>query len=583
LLFTGYALGFGLLCCGRRRRTAFKNIKTAFPEKTKSEICAIMRKNFLLFGRSLIESLVVPRIYKYIRLTGDQTFTVDGGICVGIHAGSWEAVNCYFAHRFKYAILAQPQKSHRLNKILDELRMGEGLRVCFSLKELIRSIKESYLIGMVVDHGLEAGALVVDFFSQSVPTPGGAVYLARKFNKKIYPCFSYRGSRFSMTIEVGMPIEVNGRTDQAVLRQLNALYEDYLRHNPWEYHWCYKRFKYKRNRDVLIVSDGRTGHTKQSRALSCLLQEGPYSIRAVVVEVGYKYSWMRLIADIAACLAFKHDMHSWWWLSFVLDKTSRDALARVSADIVIGTGSFIAPTAVLMASYLGARSASVLRPNFPLRKFDLTIIPEHDRVVAENTAVIKGALFYPCDTEDKARQCRSFFRFSDDKKKTVLFIGGPLSEEQGFLDKLKDFIARLRDFLNEHDRDLLVSTSRRTPASVEAYLEKELRSDSRLQALVIASRRNYDFVFEGFVALAEEVFVTSESISMITEIASLKKPCVCVVLEPIDQKRQLFFDSMTGELTMLTSPYEMAGLSPKVSGVFENNTTVVRKRIGVLL
>ena len=41
------------------------------------------------------------------------------------------------------------------------------------------------MIGMVLDHGVEEDALVVDFFSHLVPTPKGGVYLGKKFNKKV--------------------------------------------------------------------------------------------------------------------------------------------------------------------------------------------------------------------------------------------------------------------------------------------------------------------------------------------------------------------------------------------------------------
>ena len=239
LLFLGRFLGIVMYCIGRRRKIAFKNIKTAFPEKSNREIYAIIRKNFSLFGVSLIASFVVRRLYKYVSMKG-HAIMPGGGICVGIHAGSWEVSNCFFATNFNYAILAESQKNEAFNRFLHELRQEEGLGVCYSIKELVKCVKNGYLIGMVIDHGLESDAAAFEFFSQLVPTAGGAVYLARKFNKPIYPCFPYRRERFWFDIEVGEPITIEDKSDEEVLASLNRSYEAYLQKCPVPWQYSYK-------------------------------------------------------------------------------------------------------------------------------------------------------------------------------------------------------------------------------------------------------------------------------------------------------------------------------------------------------
>ncbi len=52
------------------------------------------------------------------------------------------------------------------------------------------------MVGVVIDQGAEVDALEIPFFSHLVPTPKGAVYLARKFNKKIYTSFCLRQNNF---------------------------------------------------------------------------------------------------------------------------------------------------------------------------------------------------------------------------------------------------------------------------------------------------------------------------------------------------------------------------------------------------
>jgi lauroyl/myristoyl acyltransferase/mitochondrial fission protein ELM1 len=582
LILLGRLLGVIMYLQGRRRKTAFKSIKEAFPEKSNGEIYRILRRNFFNFGLSFIESFVPRRLYKHVNIEGESPRDGEGGIYIGVHAGSWELANCFFAQHCKYAVLTEPQKNKGLDAFLNEMRINEKMRVCSSTKEIIRCIKNNYSIGMVVDHGLEDNAPVIDFFSHKVPTPRGAVYLARRFNKKLYPCFSYRENGFSLTIKVGKAIETIGRTDEEVLTEINKLYQEYLTRRPWEYFWCYKRFKYKINRDVLLLSDDKIGHFKQTQALCSFLEEdGRYQIRKREVVVSFRWPWLRFFADTAALLVPKHSISSWFWLKVLLDDKTAEALKNVYADIVISTGSFVAPATKLMASYLGAKSACVLRANFPLDKFNLTIIPEHDRISADNTITVKGALVYPQKICEKGKECFDFFNLRENKKMS-LFIGGPLNSDDDFLINLKIFMAQVKDFSIKKGYDVLISTSRRTPHCVETYLEN-IRDDFKaVKAVVIANKHNYDFVFEGFISLADVVFVTSESISMVSEVASLSDACVCVFLEKSDNKRNLFLDSVKDEIVMLHNPYDIKNIPLKRSAIFEKNREKITKRVGVL-
>jgi len=581
-LFLARLIGLVFYLNGRKRRVAFKNIKIAFPEKTNHQVHSILRRSFGHFGLTIIEQLIVSRIYKNVTLKEEKNEYPEGGIFVGIHAGNWALSTAYWAQRYKFAIFAQQQKHKELDKFLNELRQKEKIKVCFTVKELIKCIRQDYMIGVAVDQGAEVDALEIEFFSQLIPTPRGAVYLARKFNKKIYVSFCRRQKNFSHSLEVSKPIDVEGRDDREVLTEINKIYEDLLRKYPWEYFWYYKRFKHKVNRDILVLSDGKPGHLKQAKALLSLLSQESPQIRSKIIEVKYKHWFGRIFADIIAFFVGRNCLSCGIFLTYLVDKKTWQELDKTYADIVISAGSFIAPVNKLFSSYMGAKSITILRPNIPLRKFDLAIIPEHDRIQDDSAVMIKGALFYPDDLQAKVKNCREFFSLSKDKK-VSFFLGGPISEKEEFIKNLKFFIPKLKEFSLKEGYKILISTSRRTPSEVESYLEKELKGFANLEALVIANKNNYDFVFEGFGGLADVVFISSESISMVSEIASLQKPCVCVFLEPEDDKRKVFLRSMKEEISFLRRPYNISSIKLKTSLIFDKNKELVKKALEELL
>ncbi|UCD15349.1 MAG: hypothetical protein JSV34_06450, partial [Candidatus Omnitrophota bacterium] len=172
-LLLGEALGLIFYLNGRKRRTAFKNIKMAFPQKTRGQIQKIMRASFRNLGLSIIEMLIAPRLSNYVEIKGKENVSKEeGGILVGIHEGNYELFNTVFTRDFKLAVLARKQKNKNFDNLLNESRQECNISVCFSLKNLIRHLKNNEIIGLIVDHGAEDNAQLVEFFSQLVPTPG---------------------------------------------------------------------------------------------------------------------------------------------------------------------------------------------------------------------------------------------------------------------------------------------------------------------------------------------------------------------------------------------------------------------------
>ena len=149
-LFLARAIGLFIYLNGRKRKVAFRNLKAAFPEKASREMHSILRKSFNHFGLTVIEQLIVSRIYENVIVREKEDKYPGGGIFVGIHAGNWGLAISYWANRHKFAVFVQQQKHKGLDKFLNELRQEEKIKVCFTLRELIKCIREDYMIGIVL-------------------------------------------------------------------------------------------------------------------------------------------------------------------------------------------------------------------------------------------------------------------------------------------------------------------------------------------------------------------------------------------------------------------------------------------------
>jgi KDO2-lipid IV(A) lauroyltransferase len=581
-LLVGRFIGFILYLNPKRRRTAFRNIKSVFPAESNSKLQNIIYRSFMNMGISVVELLIAKRIMEYIDARGVDNLKPEGGIVVAVHEGSWEFHNAYLAQHVGYAILAKEQKEKGLDRLLNELRSEYGIKVSFTLKDIIRHIRAKTYIGMAVDHGAEDNAAIVKFFSHYIPAPGGAVYLAKRFNIPLYPCFGRRIGGFRHIAQMMAPIIPGERGEVEVLQEINSLYEEQLLKYPEEYIWSYKRFKKKKDIDVVILNDGKLGHLKQSLAFLFFLRKHDYYVRHKIIDIQFKHSNCRNLADVCAMLAGKNDIGDTQYLKFLLPRNIYTQLASSYADIVISSGSFLASVNRIFAYSVGAKAVSILRPNIPLYKFDVAILPEHDRVGLDSTIRIKGALCYPVDIEDKARRCCEFFKLGG-QKKIAVFIGGVMSDKREFMSNLRIFCEKLRQYALDNGYKLLISTSRRTSEDADAMVKEIFYNCDCVEALVFPNHVNYDFVFDGFVHLADKTFVSGESISMISEAASLSKPCIAINFEKHEGKHKVFLDMVSQDIPLLRNPYDIADIKVNPSTLFEENRKIVEEAIARLL
>lgn len=227
-----------------------------------------------------------------------------------------------------------------------------------------------------------------------------------------------------------------------------------------------------------------------------------------------------------------------------------DALAPPWPDLFIGCGrqSAIAALAVKRASGGATVLAHVQDPHFARARFDLLIVPEHDRLRGPNVLVTRGAVHRVSREKlaEAAAQWESRLA-AVPRPRVAVLIGG--NNKVFRLDLAT--LARLADDLAGLARaghGLLVTPSRRTGPEGERLLRERLAG---LPAFVWDG--GGDNPYFGFLALADAIVATGDSVSMVSEAAATGKPVHIMHLPGGSVKFRRFHDGF--ERAGITRPF----------------------------
>ena len=175
--------------------------------------------------------------------------------------------------------------------------------------------------------------------------------------------------------------------------------------------------------------------------------------------------------------------------------------------------------------------------------FDSLIIPEHDPSRSHNVITSKGSLNKITPVElDKEAQCFSSLVENLPDHKVAVNIGGDSGKSKVTHQTAKRIVNQLRLFADTNRCGLMITTSRRT----NHILKEELNSLSGRQDMVIWGSKSLN-PYVAFLALADTIIVTSDSINMISEACSTGKPVYVLPMGSKSTRREKFLSAMEVE------------------------------------
>jgi KDO2-lipid IV(A) lauroyltransferase len=570
-LFLGRRLGDVIYFFdARHRAVAYANIrKAALSGSDFLSASRITRRAYQAFGQNLIEISFIPRINKkylekYIHIE-NRHYIADafkrgkGVIFLAAHEGNWELSNIICANLgFNFILFVRDQGFPRLNALLNSYRLKQGARLIHKqggLRQLIEALNSNQSIGMTVDQGGRSGQMV-KFLGKAASMSTGAVKLALKYDCAIIPVFYTRikGPYTKVILDQVYTVTKSGNPQKDLrdnLQKLANIYEGYIQQYPHEYLWTYKIWKYGREKEVVILSDGKAGHLHQSESVVKLInrklaQRGVKTILSVY-EVKFRSRLARFIFSWMAAFSGNCPGHLCLrCLRQALGAEGWQGLISLKPDIIISAGERLSAVNYVLAKANQARSIVLMRPAYVSpKKFDLVIIPQHDEPgKMRNLVVTEGALNL-VDTEylkERSERLQRSGLLSGPLVKPCIgvLIGGNSKNFSISRKEIAELVGQIKKSAEELDLDILLSTSRRTPPEVEQAIKQEFAAYARCKLLIVANENNHPDAVGGILGLSSIIVSSPESISMISEAVMAQKHVLVFTATGLSKKHQRF-------------------------------------------
>lgn len=618
----GDGLGRLVFYVSKKRRVAYINLKAALGDQlTPAERWKAVRDHFGFMGQNVVEVMSFKRmerkhhdlnvkihhIERYDALLGSGR----GGVLLTAHFGNWELLQVWSGLRgTPIYVLAREQKYPKINGLINELRESHG-SVSISrgagIRGLIRALREKKMVGVLGDQSAgKTEGIILPFFGRRTTVPVGAFQLAHRTDAAIMPFFIVRTGGpehevYSCEILKDDPSLAPKERVAFQARQYLEILEGFIRKFPNQWLWENKRWKYCWDRKIVILSDGKAGHFKQSEAVAEMLGSfkefhGRPGLKFETEEIRVEY---RSEFHRSALFFLAFFMKPWiqgrlHWLAPFFTPETQKAIERVNADFIIAAGSGLAPLQRLLAQETGAKSIVIMNPPFPysMTHYDLAVVPAHDGGgVPKRTfrCVIMPSGYGTADRAADVGQLKTKLG-EGAVPKIAVFLGGAtrsydltVSDAEKLCSALKRASVRAGGYM--------VTTSRRTSAPVERFLKDALAQHPACRLLVIANEENPDYALSGMMGLAELLIVTGDSLAMISEAVGTGKRVIVLSLGEgeLPEKHYRFHQILVQRgLVTLSGLADLEKkitelLKKPVAPVFQREKDALIERLGALI
>jgi len=221
---------------------------------------------------------------------------------------------------------------------------------------------------------------------------------------------------------------------------------------------------------------------------------------------------------------------------------SGDALEAPWPDILIACGKQVAALAAAIRKASGGACFTVYiqNPQRALSGYDAVVAPLHDGLAGENVIETLGGLNRISEKRlEAAREAAPERLQMLERPRVAVMVGGPSKAQKMTPEILKPLIGVLMMATAVKGGSLMVTTSRRTGESNKEALVEALGGHAGDLYLGEGPNPYFDYL-----ALADLLVVTSDSVNMVSEAAATGKPVYLLALPGGTEKFNRFYEAL---------------------------------------
>jgi KDO2-lipid IV(A) lauroyltransferase len=247
----------------RRHAVARANMRRALPELSKGAVEAALSEMWDNLGRTFAEYAHLATLAQALA-AGDRRIEVHGrehvdaaiaagkgAILFGGHFANWElSVLLQTLTPVEAVLVYRQQNNPWIDRLLARLRTAHASALApkgaAGARDMIGALRRGGLVGVLVDQKYNEG-VAVPFFGRPAMTVSGPAGLALRRAIPLIPVRIERiaGATFRVTVlpPLALPPSNNGESGlQALLGDMNALLETWIRARPGQWYWVHQRW-----------------------------------------------------------------------------------------------------------------------------------------------------------------------------------------------------------------------------------------------------------------------------------------------------------------------------------------------------
>ena len=240
----------------KRKNTALKNLKIAFPDKSDEWINTTLKKCYSFFTYNFLQFLAFPFDPNSIEIEvvgkkylNNAINENSGTVLVSAHFGSWEILGYWFGiNNYPLVGIAQKQKNKGANLFFEEKRQLSGTKQVYrksSMDSLYEILNANKILGLVSDQDARGKGVFVDFFNKPASTHKGAALFHLNTNASLIFGICVQKNIGKYLVEF-IPINSKKKSTEDITQLYTTIIEQSIKKYPEQYFWFHNRWKTKK-------------------------------------------------------------------------------------------------------------------------------------------------------------------------------------------------------------------------------------------------------------------------------------------------------------------------------------------------